>query len=178
MAQDPVPAILNPEVQEANNNRDPAVPPKYSLETLAFLVCKSRVGALEASVRSELKALKERQANVRYLHQFMKAVNQATDGNGALDLSDTEGLDDMLQKLQDLGIETDPNKMNYSKEEKERLVDNIRMTIEDLNIENDMQLQTISRLTNERYESFQLARSIMKPLHDDKLNKARAISGR
>jgi len=176
MAQDPIPAIINPEGNGGVNNNGNR-PPNYGLETLAFLVCKSRVAALEASVRTELKALKERQGNVKYLHHFMKAINQASTADGRLDLNSMQLQPEMIQKLRDLGIEIDPNK-NYTKEEKDRLMENIRMTIEDLNIENDMQLQTISRLTNERYESFQLARSIMKPLHDDKLNKARAIAGK
>jgi len=68
--------------------------------------------------------------------------------------------------------------MKYSREERERLVENIRMACDDLNMENDMQIQTVTRLTNERYEAFQLARSIMKPLHEDKINKARALAGR
>jgi len=68
------------------------------------------------------------------------------------------------------------DKFKYNKDERDRLVENIRMTIEDLNVKNDMQLQTITRLTNERYESYQMARSILKPLHDDKINKAHAMA--
>jgi hypothetical protein len=40
-----------------------------------------------------------------------------------------------------------------------------------------MQIQTISRFTNERYETYQMARSILRPLHEDKQRKAREISG-
>ena len=68
--------------------------------------------------------------------------------------------------------------ISFSREERDGSVENIRITADDINVMNDMQLQTISRLTNERYESYQMARSILKPLHDDKLRKAREISGK
>ena len=52
------------------------------------------------------------------------------------------------------------------------------MHIEDLNTQNDMQLQTVTQLTNERYETYQMARAIMKPLDEDKKQKARSVAGR
>ena len=84
----------------------------------------------------------------------------------------------MLKQARLLGAEIDEEKLKYNNEERERLIENIRMTIEDFNVQNEMQLQMVTRLTNERYESYQMARSILKPLHDDKMSKARAISGR
>jgi hypothetical protein len=153
-------------------------PANYSLEAMMLMVTKSRVKNHEDSIRKELKELKERQLEVKFLHNFMKALNLATGPDGTLDLSKIPDLDQMVGHLVNLGIEIDPSKMNYTKEERERLIENIRMTVDDLSTENDMQLQNISRLTNERYECFQLARAIMKPAHDDKINKARAISGR
>ncbi len=61
---------------------------------------------------------------------------------------------------------------------RELLIENIRTSIDDYNTENDLQLQMITRYTNERYETFQMVRSIMKPLHEDKVNKARSAAGR
>ena len=156
------------------------VPPKvsYSLETLTYLICKQRVNDLENKMRSEFKDLKTRQSQVKFLHQLLKGINLSTDNKGNFDCTGNEDLLKMFGEAKEMGIEVDQGKLKYNREERERLVDNIRMTCDDLNIQNEMQLQTITRLTNERYESFQLAKSIMKPLHDDKVNKARAISGR
>jgi hypothetical protein len=84
----------------------------------------------------------------------------------------------MLKQAKEYGVDLKDDKFKFNKEERERLIENIRLTIDDCNVLNDMQLQTITRLTTERYESYQLARSIMKPLHEDKTNKARAIAGR
>ena len=58
------------------------------------------------------------------------------------------------------------------------MLENLKMSCDDLNLQNDMQLQDLNQLMNERYEVYQMARAIMKPLHDDKVHKARSISGR
>lgn len=87
---------------------------------------------------------------------------------------------DEIQKMAD-GIGADPKGKNskpFTKEMRDRLLDNIRITIDDHNVKNDMQLQTVTRLTNERYETYQMARSIMKTLHDAKTQHARGITGR
>lgn len=158
---------------------DGSVDPKeISLESLALLINTDRLGYLEKKITSELGELRKRQDNVAMLHKFLKLFNKNTDSKGQTDLSKDSSASDLLQQAQSLGIDLDPKKMNYSKEERERMIDSVRMTIEDFNVLNDMQLQTVTRLTNERYESYQLARAILKPLHDDKLNKARAIGGR
>jgi len=59
-----------------------------------------------------------------------------------------------------------------------RLVENIRMTVEDLNTENEMQMTKVSRLHSERLEMFQFIKSILKSEHDAKTNHARKMDGR
>ncbi|MFQ5729195.1 MAG: hypothetical protein ACE5GN_02400, partial [Waddliaceae bacterium] len=125
----------------------------------------------------ELKELKERQAKVAELHKVLKAINAATDANGKIDCSKNDELKKLLKKAKELGADVKDDKFKYNKEERDRLVENVRMSIEDLNVQNDMQLQTVSRLTNERYESYQMARSILKPLHEAKISHARGIKG-
>lgn len=156
------------------------IPPSnnYSVETLAFLINKNRVSSLENRMRTEFKELKQRQGEVKYLHQLLRSINTLTDAKGNFDYSNNPELKAMFDEAVKMGVEIDLQKVKYTREERERLIDNIKMMCEDLNVQNEMQLQTITRLTNERYESFQMARSIMKPLHDDKVNKARAMGGR
>lgn len=176
MSQIPIEELSTEEVA-ANSG----VPPKYdySLEALVFLISKNRVHSLEMKTRDEFKQLKQRQDKVKYLHQLMKSVNKITDSKtGGCDFTSHADLVALFDEARAMGVEIEQGKLKYDREGRDRFIDNIRMTIDDFNVQNEMQLQTITRLTNERYESFQMARSIMKPLHDDKINKARAIAGR
>lgn len=148
-----------------------------SLESLALLINTNRLKFLEDKIKLQFVELKKRQDQVTFLHKLIKTINVATD-NGAFDCSNNPDLQDLLAQAKEQGVDIKDGKFSYNSDERERLIDNIRMTADDYNVLNDMQLQTITRLTNERYESYQLARSIMKPLHDDKTNKARAMAGR
>jgi len=153
-------------------------PNSYSVETLILLINTERLTYLKNRTRTELTELNERQGKVRTLHQLLRAINAATDDKGKVDCSNNKEIQGLLKEAKNLGVEIKDGKFKFTREERDRLVENIRITVDDYNVENDMQLQTISRLTNERYESYQMARSILKPLHDDKLRKAREISGK
>lgn len=149
-----------------------------SLESLILLINSERLKTLQDQTSAEFKELKERQEKVRKLHALLQALNKETNEKGEIDLSKKNEIMEQIKGLKEYDIPVKEDKTKYNKDERERLTESIKMSIEDLNVQNDMQLQKISRLTNERYESFQMARSILKPLHDDKLNKARALAGR
>lgn len=148
-----------------------------SFESLAFLVHAQRLNHLEKQITDSFIELKKRQDEVAFLHKLMKSINTATTDE-AFDCTNNEELKQLLNKAKDLGIEITEGKYKYSKEERERLIDNIKITVDDKNVLNDMDLQKVTRLTTERYESYQLIRAMMKPLHEDKINKARAAGGR
>ncbi len=167
--ENPIPAAPTGEKTEVHN---------MTIETLVMLINTERLKYLQDTTDKELAELKDRQQDVRTLHKVMKAINQSTDDKGNLDISKNAELKKHLKEAKQLGIDIKEEKTKYNKEERDRLVENLKMGVEDLNVQNEMQLQKINRLTNERYESYQLARTILKPLHDDKLNKARAIAGR
>jgi hypothetical protein len=152
-------------------------PNDMSLETLSMLVHADRLHYLHNKIQSELGTLKQRQDKVAALHKIMKKLNVATTDTGELDCSKKDDIQKLLKDAKALGVEIEDGKHKYSKEERDRLIENFRMTIEDYNVSNDMQLQAVNRLTNERYESYQLIRAIMKPLHEDKMGKARAVKG-
>lgn len=164
-------------VDDVDKTKDAQSPPDLTLEAMTLLICTNKVQALEEKTKKELQELRQRQNQVKYLHQLLKAINASTDAKGNLDLKGKEDLKKSLAEAKEMGIDVDLNKVSYTKEERDRLVENIRMSCEDLNTQNEMQLQTISRLTNERYEVYQMARAILKPLHEDKINKARAVGG-
>lgn len=162
---------------KAVDNEGGIDPENLSLEALILLINTERLKYLQEKTQKEFSELKDRQAKVAELHNILKALNAATDAKGELDLTKNEELKQLLSKAKELGVDVKDGKFKFNKEERERLVENIRMTVEDLNVKNDMQLQVISRLTNERYESYQMARSILKPLHDAKTSYARAMRG-
>lgn len=151
---------------------------ELSLEATMLLVTTDTITRLETKTREELSKLRERQGHVTFLHKVLRGINHITDAKGSFDLTDHADLIEFLEQAKELGVEVDTEKLTYTSDERQRLIENIRIASDDLNMQNDMQIQTVTRLTNERYEAFQMARSILKPLHEDKINKARAISGR
>ena len=173
MAEQSVSEVLTKALDEGGD----IDPENLSLEALILLINAERLKYLQEQSQKEFTELKERQEKVAELHNILKALNAATDSKGELDISKNDELKQLLSKAKDLGVEVKDGKFKFNKDERERLVENIRMTVEDLNVKNDMQLQVISRLTNERYESYQMARSILKPLHDAKTSHARGIRG-
>lgn len=151
-------------------------PNHLSLESLALLINTDRLKFLENKITSEFLELKKRQDQVNFLHKLIKTINIAT-VKDELDFTNNQEIKDLIKIAKEYGVEIKDGKFKYTKDERDRLIENIRITSDDFNVLNDMQLQSITRLTNERYESYQLARSIMKPLHDDKINKTRAMAG-
>lgn len=150
---------------------------KLSLDSLILLLNTEKLAQLKVSTKKELDDLKKRQAKVKRLHEIQRAVNKGTDEKGKLDASKDSALQALLKEASDLGVEIKQGKASFTKEERDRLVDNIRMAAEDLNVENDLQIQQISRLTNERYESYQMARGILEPLARAKQSAAKGIAG-
>lgn len=150
---------------------------EHNVETLALLVGAERLKHLEQKITKEFQELKTRQEHVSIHNKLIKAIN-AAQHNGELDLTSNEELRSKLLKSHELGVEINLEKMKYTKEDVERLTENIRITVDDLNIMNEMQLQTVNRLLTERYETYQIMRNIVKPLHEDKISKARAAGGR
>ena len=159
-----------------------AVNPKdhrhLSIESMALLVTANRLHKLEQDSCNELINLKERQKKVTFLHKLTKTLHASTSSKGELDHSklnpdQLNDLKEMMKQAKELGVALNEDKLKYNNEERERLIENIRMTIEDLNIQNELQLQLITRLTNERYEAYQMANRILKPIHDAKINQTR-----
>ncbi len=167
--------VLTDAVQEVSNGT--VEPKEMSMEALALLINTERLKHLETKITDEFVELKKRQDKVSFLHKVIKTINAAT-VDGEFDCSTNEELKALLDKARESGIEIKEGKYKFNKGEREHLIENVRMTIDDHNTLNDMQLQTINRLTTERYESYQIARSIMKPLHDAKTNMARGMASK
>lgn len=72
----------------------------------------------------------------------------------------------------------DKEKTFFSKDERERILENARTTCGDLNVRNDLQMQTIQRLTNNRHELLHYARTIQKTVQDTLMRISQRIGGR
>ena len=154
------------------------VKPSYSLETLALLVNKQRVDELEGKLKTHFKDLKKLQEEIKALQSLVRTLNAATDDNENLDLdksAEAKELYELMDKRFDLKL---PNKTKFNGSARERMVDNIKMAIDERNLENDLLMNTIQQLNSERNESFQLANKIVKTLHDAKMRQTQALSGR
>lgn len=154
------------------------VKPSYSLETLALLVNKQRVDQLEEKLRTQFKDLKKRQEEIKALQSLVRTLNAATDENETLDLdksAEAKELYEVVGKRFDLKL---PEKTKFNGPARERMIENIKMAIDERNLENDLLMNTIQQLNSERNESFQLANKIIKTLHDAKMRQTQALSGR
>jgi DNA-binding transcriptional regulator YhcF (GntR family) len=155
----------------------PIDPNDLSLEALIMLLHTNRIKHLQDTTANKFQELSKKQKEVAELHKILKAANKATQEKGDLDIKGNDELKGLLERAKELGVDVDTSKETYNHLERERLIENIRTTVEDLNVENDMMLQEVTRLNNERYESYQLARTIHKPLHDAKTSHARGARG-
>lgn len=174
MSDNPVTNVQNSTLQ----TDQPVDLNNLSLEALIMLLHTQRIKTLQDTTTNKFQELSQKQKDVAELHKILKAVNTATQEKGDLDLKSKDDLKALLARAQELGVDVDTSKETYNHLERERLVENIRTTVEDLNVENDMLLQEVTRLNNERYESYQMVRTIHKPLHDAKTSHARAAGGR
>ncbi len=170
----PVADVVNSNLVTGN---PPVDPNNLSLEALILLVNAQRIKQLQETTTKKFQDLSQKQKDVAELHKILKAVNAATQEKGELDLTGNADLIALLQRAEEHGVNVDTTKLKYNNLERDRLVENIRTTVEDFNVENDMMLQEITRLNNERYESWQMARTILKPLHDANTSHARAMRG-
>lgn len=181
MANDTVEGVTALDAVKKANSKDPN---NLELEQLVFLLLTERLNQLQQKSADEFKELKKRQEEVVQMHKALKAINSNTNENSELSFDVGSDVHNHIQDAKNkLGIDVQDGqvkdgKVFYTKDQRERLIENIRMSIDDHNTKNDMQMQTVTRLINERYESYQMARSILKPIHDDKMSKARAIAGR
>lgn len=146
-----------------------------SLETLVLLVHAERLKYLQEKSQKEFSELKDRQDAVAKLHKLLQKIHAQTNSDTG-ELKITEELKQLLKEAKDLGVEIPEGKELFSKSDREKLESNIQLTTEDLNVKNEMQLQTVNRLMDERYQSYQLARSILKPLHDAKMSAIKGFS--
>lgn len=149
----------------------------WTLEKLLFLVHADKLKMFEDMSATTLEKLTDSQDKVSKLHDLIAKINAATDKDGKINVEKGSELEKLLKEAEEMGVKIAKADGEFTDKEKERLIENIRLHIENLNTKNDMMLQEVTRLTNQRYEMYQLTRMAQKVLDEDKKNKARAIKG-
>lgn len=146
-----------------------------TLETQLNFLHLSRLNDLKNKLDREFGELKKGQNQVMFLHKLLKRINKETNEKGEFDCSNDKEFQELLLKAKDMGVDINETKFKYNKDDKDRLVDNLRMTIQDLNVNVDMKNQMSSRYMNERYESFHFIKTNMKILDETKRQSIREI---
>jgi len=149
--------------------------PDLSVEARAIITHTQLINNLRGKINKEFTELKNRQEKVRFLQKLKKTINSAITDKGEFDASNNPQLQTMLDEATKLGVERKEGVYKFTKEACDRLLQNIQITVEDFNVSNDSQLQTMTRLTNDRYESFQMTMMMLKTDHESKTQMARNI---
>lgn len=141
-------------------------PPVDLLKGIGLLITKTD-RYIDKKCIEEFEKVEKNKNDVKALHELRQEINKNTNSKGELDLNNPRGIE-LIKKAKELGIVfKDKNgKLSFTKEEREYLIEAIEMTIKDLNIQSQLQMQTLSRLTNLRYEFHQLARLIEKRIDE------------
>ena len=159
----------------------------YSLNQLLHLIRLHRTNGHGHKLEKELRELTERQSHVRFLTNIRRVITLTGDGKQGefkADIEEFQALlkqaneseNEMLKKLlKEVGIVE--GKKSYTKDEKTNVMESIKMTIDQLNVLNDMQIQTVSRLESENNEVYQMLMAAHKPLHNLITGMARSIKG-
>lgn len=147
---------------------------EVSLQGLIFMTQTEWQKNLETKITAEFVELKGRQDKVSFLKKFVKTINIATIDD-QLDCTKNEELKSLLMKAKEYDVQIKEGKFKFNKQERDALIENIKITADDFNVLNDMQIQAVTRLTNERNESFTIARMIFKTLHESMMSTIRQI---
>lgn len=182
---------------EVSNGRFPR--PDYTRLFVdeAMKMFKAAQDRQKSNFDREFDKLKLGQNRTRQFNKAIKIINTSLNPDGSLTIVEGSELHLLLQAAaQDTpsssyppvagadgeppfdGIPIDTNKLQYTKEEVDRLLETIRISVDDMNVINEMQLQTVNRIVTQQQELFQIMKALLKPLHDTKVGMARAIAGR
>lgn len=142
---------------------------KIDLDPLALLVYSEKLEMLETEGKDLMEEISGTHKNIQHLHKILAKINEETDEDGKLKPS--EELKELYNQAEEMGLSVDRSLLEKEKldfNQKERLVENIKMSIEDLNMENDTKLQKVNHLNNERFSVIQFIRKVLDSLHQTK----------
>lgn len=152
-----------------------------ALQTLTYMVLTEHIEELSKDIKSELDKVKKGQDKVVALNTLLQTLNSLTPVNNSptdrkFDMVQAPGIGEMLAQAEKMGVKLPPGLENsqWDNETRERLTENINLTIKNLNMASEMQMQKVNRLMSEQDHARKLLASVMKNLHE---TLKRMISG-
>ncbi len=138
---------------------------------------KQENGGIDFSKSPELQEMRKQAKELSEQADKLLAEADKLEKEGKV--QEAKELRDEASELKDVAkaMGADASKNTYTKEEKEKLVENLRMTSEDIQTLNQLQTQTVSRLNNELHESLLIGRDIIKKVHEILSLMSRGIRG-
>ncbi len=124
---------------------------------------KSKIDALAAEV-------KQRQQKIKFAQEIMQELNNSIDGNGKLDISQKPELLEKLRVAKEMGINIPVDKSTFSSDEKDRLMQNLGLSVDAWDKENKQDTQKMQIYLDESNRYLTLATQAMK--YEDKPKRA------
>lgn len=146
---------------------------KLNLEKLYLVVHAGRINDIGDMSKKELGLVQEGMDKVSTLHDLIARINAITDKDGKINVEKDSELSKLMKEAEEMGVKFSKTEGEFTDKERERVVENIRLSIESLNTSNDMKLQQITRLTNAEHEMYNMTRQGFKVIDEDKKNKIR-----
>ncbi len=122
----------------------------------------AQVKGLRGKIEKKTAELIERQQKTRSIHQIMQEINNYTDQDNKLDLTNHPELIEKLKEVKEkYGINISIEKTKFTDHERTRLLDNLNFSVQDWDTENNLDLKKLASLSAEYDQSILMIKSAM-----------------
>jgi uncharacterized protein (DUF342 family) len=161
-------------IEDINKDNDPHR--DISLKQMIKMLHSSRMSYLMDQMKKETKEINMCKQRLQHLHKILQKINNLTDENGTIDLSRDPELVKLLEEAKAMGIQV-KDKMKLTAHERNALRENINLVSEELNLNINMQMNTVSSLHKEWDQSFMLLKSCIATIKKAEDEHIRGIRG-
>lgn len=143
--------------------KEPPPEKEDSLSRMMFLITLRRQNELLAQSKEGITEIQEKGRRVSQVNAATQAVNACE--SGPLDLTKNPELMEALKKAKEAGADIKIDKMQYTPEERNRLLENLRTTTDTLNMQTQTEMQS-ANLLSQVFDCWTAARPLIKTEHD------------
>lgn len=148
--------------------------PKLDLDTLTLMITLRREKELLAKSKGHLEEIQEKNKRIVAVNNATQSINAFE--SGAIDLTNKHEVIETLRKAQEAGATINLDKMKYTVEERNRLLENLSKTTESLNLQTQTDMQA-ANLLPQINDSWAAATRLLKTLHDAKMAPTKRLAG-
>jgi len=142
---------------------EPPLEKQENLSRMMFLITLRRQNELLAQSKEGITEIQEKGRKVAQVNAATQAVNACE--SGSLDLTNKLELLEALKKAKEAGADIKLDKMQYTPEERNRLLENLRTTTDTLNMQTQTEMQS-ANLLSQVFDCWTAARPLIKTEHD------------